>query len=166
MGHVFERTQQLDFVSQALPDLFHHSPEQFLYLLERDGNKFLRFYWDETGKKLDADHQENSFGLNHAIRQPAATVKVALISLPAPRFPGEAYFAALVSRPTRRTLLGFVSDTTKVVTLERCPEDGCQPQTLLVEWTRRLEREEIGPGPAPALEEFYQAVLELLDQDS
>jgi hypothetical protein len=163
MSHVFERTQQLDFVSLALPDLFHHSPEQFLYLLERDGNKFLRFYWDETGKKLDKDHLENSFGLNHAFRQPAPRVKIALISLPAPRFWGEAFFAALVYRPNRRTPFGFVSDTTKLITLERCLEDGCQPQTLLVEWTRRLEREEIGPGPAPVLKDFYQAVLTLLD---
>ncbi len=161
MGHVFERTQQLDFVSQALPDLFHHSPEEFLYLLGRDGNKFLRFYWDETGKKLDADHQENSFGLNHSIRQPWSSAKVALISLPAPRFPGEAFFAALAYRPNRRGF--FVSDTTKMVTLERCLEDGCQPQTLLVEWTRHLVREEIGPGPAPLLEDFYQAVLSLLE---
>jgi hypothetical protein len=163
MSYVFERTQQLDFVSQALPDLFHHSPEQFLYLLERDGNKFLRFYWDETGKKLDQGHLENSFGLNHAIRQPSPVVKVALISLPAPRFAGEAFYAALVYRPNRRTPLGFVRDTTKVVTLERCLEDGCQPATLLVEWTRRLAREEIGRGPEPTLEEFYQAVLGLLD---
>jgi hypothetical protein len=38
-----DKTQQMVFVSEVLPSLFHDTLEQFIRLLARDGTKFLRF---------------------------------------------------------------------------------------------------------------------------
>lgn len=153
------RDQQTDFVSQALTDLFHTSPEQFLFLLHRDGTKFLRFYWDQVGKRLPSSQLVTAFGLNYDIRNPRRDTTVGLITLPKPKREPEAYFAALVYRPNRVTPIFRISDITKVIALEYRTDDLDNESTLLVEWTRRLEREPLNVRPEPNLDAFYDAVL-------
>ena len=159
MEHSPDKTQRQEFVSQVLPDLFHTAPEQFLFYLERDGIKVIHFYWNETAKKLPSSAVEPAYGLSYEIRMPNPRATVVLISLPQPQYPGEAHFIALCYRPYRVMPFGWLNDTTKVLTLERTlAEDEGAP--LLVEWSRRHGREELGPGPQPDLENFYQAVLQ------
>jgi hypothetical protein len=160
-----EPSQQLEFVRRVLPELFHATPEQFLRYLERDGTKFLRFYWEQAGKKLSAGQLSPVFGLNYEIRRPAQREGVALIRLPEPRVSGEAYFAALVYRPARVTPFLRISDTTLVITLEQVLDEQGLVGTLLVETTRRLERLELDPGPEPRLEEFFQVILKRLKKE-
>jgi hypothetical protein len=155
MDPVLKKTQQLEFVSLVLPDLFHSLPDQFLFYLNRDGNKFLNFYWNEAAKKVEKSHQKAAFGLNYELHTPRPQVKVALIRLPAPLEAGEAHFVALCYRPTRVTPFLGIGDQTKLLVLEHSTEAA----TLLVELTRRLQRVVIGPGPEPRIEDFYQAVL-------
>lgn len=158
-------TQQIEFVRQVLPSLFHADPERFLQFLSRDGTKFLRFFWDQAGKKLRAEQLNPVFGLNYEIRMPRAREGVALIRLPEPRMAGEAYFVALAYRPDRVTPFLRISDTTLVMALERvADEDDLQSGTLLVEYTRRQERLELGAGPQPMLDNFYQAVLKRMKE--
>jgi hypothetical protein len=162
MSLAIEKTQQLEFVSQVLPALFHNTPVQFIGFLARDGNKFLKFYWDQAGKHLGDGLPEGSFGLNYDIRKPNPQTTVVLVILPAPQVPGESYFAGLIFRPLRMPSLFRPAEPTQVITLD-APDLGdpaCRP--VLAEWTRRLGRHEIGPGPQPHLEEFYQAVLGML----
>ncbi len=151
------------FCAKVLPSLFHHTPEHFLGLLHRDGTKFLRFYWDLAGKDLPAQLRSDVFGLNYVIRAPAQFTIIALISLPEPRTEGDTYYTALIYRPNRR--LFFVSDTTKIISLEKTsPGDPSSPGTRMVEISRRLERETLRTSPVvPRLEDFYQAVLNELD---
>ncbi len=148
------KTHQRIFAEDVLPDLFHTTPEQFLALLNRDGTRFLYFYWETAGKSLPAEARAGPFGLNYVFprlwRKDAAA---ALILLPKPASEGEAYFSALVYRPYRRLLL--VSDTTAVFNLEMAPGG-----TRLVSWTHRGEREELQAGVEPAQEAFFQAVLD------
>ncbi len=151
------QTQAMIFTDQVIPELFHTTPDSFMFLIERDGTKFLRFYWDEAGKKLLPGQQEDSFGLNYFVRSPNARTQVVLITLPAPAVPGEAHYIALVHRPYRRLLM--VSDTTTVLVLESSPPEDSDPPTRLVEWSRRLQRFELKRGIPPGLEEFYEAVL-------
>lgn len=161
MTLAFTKTQQLEFVSQVLPSLFHDTPTQFIQFLARDGTKFLKFFWDEAGKHLGNGLAEASFGLNYDLRRPNGGTTLALVTLPPPQVPGEAFFSALVFRPYRVSLFR-PSDPTQVFSLD-APDLGdpdCSP--VLAEWTRREGRREIGPGPQPFLEEFYQAVLKLL----
>lgn len=159
MSTTVQRSQQIDFVAQALPDLFHTKPDQFLFLLGRDGTRFLCFYWDEVGKKITKDLHNNAFGLNFEIRRPRRAVTIALITLPKPGQEGEAYFVSLIHRPYRTHFIG-VSDTTKVLSMESTCDSQGNERPLLVEWTRKLRREPLCALSEPNLDNFYAAVLE------
>jgi len=143
----------------VLPALFHDAPEAFLNLLNRDGTRFLYFYWGEAAKKLPEGQRADPFGLNFVIRKPGPRPGfiLALITLPQPSASGEAYYSALTYRPWRKLLL--VSDTTAVLNLEMDEPNGETPQTCLVQWTRREEREVVKRGVEEGLEAFYSAVL-------
>ena len=107
---MLEKTQQTIFVSEVLPSLFHSSPEEFLHYLAQDGNKFLRFYWEQAGASLKDREPAAPLGLNYDIRTPDDQTTVVLIALPPPNAEPEAYYAALVYRPQRRMLLFGISE--------------------------------------------------------
>ena len=155
-----ESTQRQAFTNQVIPDLFHTAPDQFLFYLERDGIKVIHFYWNEFAKNLPRSVATPAYGLSYEIRKPNPRATVALIGLPQPQNPGEAYFIALCYRPYRVMPFGWLNDTTKVLALERTHTENEESAPLLVEWSRRHGREELGSGPQPDLEDFYQAVLE------
>lgn len=159
MSTTVQQSQQKGFTAQALPDLFHQAPDQFLFLLERDGTKFLRFYWDQVGKNLALEEKISPFGLNFEIRQPQRSVKITLITLPKPRLEGEAYYEALVFRPYRFTGFFGVSDTTKVISLEYGFDSLGNERPLMVEWDKKLRREPVRPISEPTKEGFFAAVL-------
>jgi hypothetical protein len=159
MEHSMERTQRQVFTNQVLPDLFHTAPDKFLFYLERDGIKVIHFYWNESAKNLPRSAVEPAYGLSYEIRKPNPRATVALIALPKPQNPGEAYFIALCYRPYRVMPFGWLNDTTKILVLERTQAENEGAAPLLVEWSRRRGREELTPGPQPDLENFYQAVL-------
>jgi hypothetical protein len=161
MGTVTVLSQQDVFVSRVLPSLFHSAPDEFIHFLSRDGNKFLRFYWEQAGKDERAGQPSSALGLNYDIREPFAKTTVALISLPKTAG-AKTCFVAAVYRPLRRTPFLGISDTTKVITLELARKDPADQETRLVEWSRRLEAELLGSGPAPQLEAFYEAVCEII----
>ena len=156
------KTQQMIFESEVLPSLFHSTPDQFFHYLERDGNKFLHFYWNEAGEKIDPSLHNRAFGLNYVIRRPSNHTTMALISLPEPCRELEAYFVALIHRPLRIMPFSFVTDTTKMVALDYAGEGLSGAQTVLVEWTRQMAREELSAAQPLDLEGFYQAVKELI----
>lgn len=158
------QSQSHNFCGKWLPSLFHNTPVLFLQYLTNDGNKFLRFYWDQAGKDLPEEQCRDAFGLNYTFREPEANTRITLVTLPEPQSPGDTYFVALIFRPNRRLI--FVTDMTKVITLEKTDSiDPDSPPTRLVEIFRRdLEREVLSTDPvAPNLDEFYNAVLKQLD---
>ncbi len=158
MNETAVKTQQDVFVSRVLPSLFHSAPDEFIHYLSRDGTKFLRFYWEQAAKDEQTGARSNALGLNFDIREPFPKTTVVLITLP--RSAGaRTCFVAAVYRPTRRTPFLGLSDTTKLIALE---QDGDGAATRLVEWNRRLGSESLGVGPQPLLEEFYDAVCELI----
>ena len=159
MEHTLERTQRQVFTSQVMPDLFHTAPDQFLFYLERDGIKLIHFYWNEAAKNLPRNAAVPAYGLSYEIRKPNPRATVALIGLPQPQISGDAYFIALCYRPYRVMPFGWLNDTTKVLVLERTQAEDEEGIPLLVEWSRRHGREQLGSGPLPDLEDFYQAVL-------
>lgn len=162
MLKIARKTQQMIFESEVLPSLFHSTPEKLFHYLERDSSKFLHFYWHEAGEKIDPSLKNEAFGLNYVIRRPTNRTTIALISLPEPRHEMEAYFVALIHRPMRIIPFSFVSDTTKVVSLEYAGEGPTGAQAMLVEWTRRLAREKLSSAQPLDLEGFYKVVKELI----
>ncbi len=159
---VSERTQQIVYFEEVLPSVFHDSPGEFLFYLERDGNKFLRFYWDKAGMNFPESTRVEAFGLNYLIREPQKDVTIALVLLPAPQVIGEAFFEALIYRPRRVTPILRISDMTSVFALTMAVVEGGVHQTNIIERTRKDATLEHGVGPAPVVEDFYQAVLELI----
>jgi hypothetical protein len=159
MEHSIVRTQRQEFTYQVLPDLFHTAPDQLLFYLERDGIKVINFYWNESAKNLPHSALEPAYGLSFEVRKPNPRATVVLIGLSLPQHPGDAHFIALCYRPYRVMPFGWLNDTTKVLILERTHAKDEDPASLLVEISRRHGREELGPGPQPELEGFYQAVL-------
>lgn len=160
---VTQKTQNMIFATELLPSLFHGSPEQFIYYLDRDGNKFLRFYWDQAGKKGGSEEGASSFGLNYLTRPLPRNAQIILISLPEVSDEFEVYYSALIYRPYRRMPFGGLSDTSKVVALERVYDSQGNPGTRLYDIDRRLRKEIIGPGPEPAKDAFLKVVGDLLE---
>jgi len=114
--------QQIQFVTQAIAALFHDSPREFLFYLERDGNDFLRFYWDKVGD--DVKEHKNFAGMGYEFRNGNAFIK-----LPQPTEIGEAYYIALLYKQN------LLFSTTRVFVLEYTKDI-----PLLVEITKRLKR--------------------------
>jgi hypothetical protein len=156
-------THQMAFVAEALASLFHNSPGEYLKLLKRDGTKLLRFYWDEVGKNTAGAVRADAFGLNYEIRTPSSYETHVLITLPRPLIAGEAYFALQVYSPLRHTPFLGISDITRMYTLEMDPAQ--ESGTRLREFTRRFRQEDLGPGPVPQLEDFYAAVMQIIQEE-
>jgi hypothetical protein len=154
-------THSQTFTNKVLPQLFHGAPAQFWQYLDRDGTKFLVFYWDTAREKLPVDLRASHFGLNYTVSEPAPRTRVALILLPEPKVPGEAYYSALIYRPDRRILL--VTDMTRIFNLEYILDEAGQPATRLVQWDTHLQRIEYPDFVAPSPEPFLAAVMQHLD---
>jgi hypothetical protein len=157
-----ERTHQIVYFETALPSVFHQSPEEFLFYLERDGNKFLQFYWEQVGKSFSASGRGDAYGLNYFVRKPDKNVSIVVVLLPSPREAGEAYYEAFVYRPRRITPILRISDMTAVFALTMTSENGEAARTAIVERTRKDQSIEHGAGTQPVVEDFYQAVLGLI----
>lgn len=148
------------FSNQVLPSLFHGTPAQFLQYLDRDGTKFLMFYWKIAGEKCATSMRRDSFGLNFSFHEPSPGTLITIIRLPEPVTEYDCYFSALIYRPSRRIF--FVSDTTKVINLEKCSRSDFDTGTLMVEWNRHLRRETINISPRPIQEEFFKILIQVL----
>ncbi len=78
-NHVFIYTYE------ALPGVFRNQTDQFLEYLKRDGMKFLKFWWEQVGKKLpeESDYRDDE-GLSYIIRQYSNGAQAVIITLPPP----------------------------------------------------------------------------------
>ncbi len=159
---MIKRSHQIVFVEDALPSVFHQTPVEFLYYLDRDGNKFLNFYWTQVSKNFSDSDRADPYGLNYVIRTPQKDVSFALVILPTPKEIGEAYFEALVYRPRRVTPILRINDMTTVFALVLASNESGGPKTRIVERTRKGQSIERGEGPPPITDEFFHKVIELL----
>jgi hypothetical protein len=157
-----ERSHQCVFYETALPAVFHETPEDFLYYLERDGNKFLLFYWEQVAKSITPSDRGDSYGINFIIHRLQSNVTIAMVLLPAPQRPDEAYYEAFVYRPRRVTPILRISDMTTVYALVLVSPPGELPRTSILEYTKKVQSLNHGDGPEPVVEDFYRSVLELL----
>jgi hypothetical protein len=151
-------SQHYTFAYKAIPILFHNQSTEFITHLEKDGIKFLNFYWDYVATETNEEGKSSSSGMAYEIRPFEDEKKIVLITLPHPRKPPEAYFLALITPPPKRSLLPWQNHA-RVVGLEY-HDDG----TKLCDLTPRALRVVQGLGPRPVLGDFYQAVCKLIDK--
>lgn len=156
------KSQQDAFAYQAIPGVFHSDSQSFLNYLAKDGNKFLKFWWDYVAKDLSKDSMVSSEGISYFVRDLDKNTTLVLISLPRHPEVSEVYFLALY-QPRSRWGFFIRRALSRVVILEyQVGKEGAASRTNLVEVTPGGRRVVIGPGPEPRLEKFFEAVCKHL----
>jgi hypothetical protein len=95
---------QNNFGLDAMPILFHSAPTKFVELLEKDGLKFLNFWWNHVGDRLPEGKRVTSAGMSFEIEEIGKKTKLIIISLPTPKEDQDPYLLGFVAKPERRIL--------------------------------------------------------------
>lgn len=156
-----KKSQHYNFSHEAIPVLFHNNPESFFKYLEKDGVKFLKFYWKHLETNLRVEILSPTTGLDFRTELINEKIRVAIITMPEPKEVGEVYYLILVKLPHKFSL--FKVPFTKAVSLEYEGnlEDGT-PQTGMYEITPRARNVRVKTGPSVNMDEFYNMVLDYL----
>lgn len=154
------KSQQYNFAYEALPTLFHSQTNDFFKYIERDGLKFLRFWWDHVGEKYDGPGRLEAKGLGFKIHQLYHKTRMVMVSLPAPKAQGDPILVCLVGAPERR-FFWVRLPTTRVFSLE-LGASGSHEQTIVYEVTPRLRRLPRGGGCQPTTEDFGGFIRKLI----
>ena len=155
------KSQHFNFTHEAIPVLFHNNSDNFFKYLEKDGVKFLEFYWKHLTTNLGVEILSSNKGLDYKIVDLEKNIRSVIITLPPPTTVGEAFFLVLVKYPKKVSLLkvGF----TRVFSLENegVTKDG-QVLSGIYELTPRARNVRIKDGANTELQPFFQAVLAIL----
>lgn len=153
------KSQHYNFCHEALPVLFHSQTKGFFEYLDRDGLKFLKFWWDHVGERLDESKCSSFAGAQFEIRELVEKkARIVLVRLPTPTIDYEFHMMALIRTPERRLPMVRLPNT-RVFALERVPTEMGENGTLLVEITPRGRMLRVGAAPKPSLQAFYNTVL-------
>ncbi len=159
------KSQHFNFTHEAIPILFHKEAQGVFKFLEKDGVKFLRFWWDNMGSRLPESQARSSEGLSYQVKDLEKGLKMLFIDLPQPREPGEVYFMAMIKVPETLNPIKrlFIFRKTQVYTLEYegGVRDGHQ-STGIYEVTPRARNVRLKDGCAPKKEEFIKEVRKIL----
>lgn len=164
-------SQHYTFVHRALPSVFFRDPSWcFAVLNGPDAQRFVADLWGRVGERTEPAGQRQAEGLavTTFLEGPeAAPIMFALVTLPSPQAPAEAFHAALVA--------GFADPTAPAIdalswsryfTLEHGidlrTDDPC---TFLCEWTREGLHRNLGGGPPAEAGAFVGALLAMLAAD-
>jgi len=160
-----DKSQHYNFTHEALPILFHKETKGFFNFLEKDGAKFLRFWWDNVGSRLPESQARSSDGLTVQTKNLEKGIRMVFVDLPQPREPGEVYYMALVQLPVSKNpfVRKFTFRGTQVISLEY--EGGFaegHPKTGIYELTPRARNIRQRDGCAPNKAEFLKEVRRIL----
>jgi hypothetical protein len=156
-----KENQHQNYAYEVIPLLFHNETAKFFLHLRRDGNQFLKFWWDRAGLNLDEALRSSAEGLDHDFKTYQDGRDVILIKLPPPKKAPEAYFLIMVDRPKKRGIFPW-QNLARVFALSRSIDDDGTPKTVLAELTRTARYVKIGEGSKPTLNSFYKLVCESL----
>lgn len=153
-----KRSQLYNFTFEALPTIFHSQTKDFFNYLERDGTKFLQFWWSHMGVRLGLDEDDPFENVSFKVKEiPEKKSRVVLLTLPTPKNYHEAYFMILIEEPIKRFPVRLPN--TRVFVLEYVPTDYSVTGTCYGEITRSARYVRYGDGPAPDLPSFYRLIL-------
>ncbi|MEJ5314769.1 MULTISPECIES: hypothetical protein [Anaerolinea] len=155
------RSQHYNFTYEAIPVMFHSQTNQFMKYLEKDGVKFLEFWWDHVGERLPEERLSDFKDVACEITPVDKQTKMAIIRLPVPAAEKEAFYIGLISRPERRFAWVRLPNTS-VVCLIRREGEAFPNGTELIELTPSARVVPMGAGPAPDWEAFKQVLLKMV----
>jgi hypothetical protein len=155
------RAQHYVFAHRIIPQVFFGDPAGFMTLFARDGDRFLRFYWEKIGERVEnASDRLDGSALHGEIRSLPSDTQIALITLPTPEHVTEAYFIAAVTHPG---LDGRIAARYYTLEFGMSVFDN-EPYTVLGGWVAGGHIN-MGDGPDPDLEAFYDTIKSKLAID-
>ena len=156
------KSQLWNFGLEAIPILFHSSTNSFMKYIEKDGKKFLEFYWNHVGDRLPEEKRTSPAGLAFEVESIDKRTQLVIITLPTPKVDGDPYFLGLVVRPERR--FGWVRIPNSLCYVLKRADDCGQPHlTRFGEMTPRALFRERGIGLAPTKLDFKRTVKKRLE---
>ena len=147
------REHHYRFAHRYLSIIAFKSPDRLQLELHRGGNRMLADAWNTIGKDLGRKDRMKPDGLmvDWAMLPPR---EIAVIALPTPIAPAEAYFVGIVFGGSLMP---------EVFTLEYAVnEETNEIFTAFGEWKVDGSHASLGPGPPPNASEFVRRILEQL----
>jgi hypothetical protein len=96
------KSQNWNYAFDAMPILFHSQTNNFMKYLDKDGLKFLQFWWNHVGDKLPEEKRISPNGLTFEIDEIDKNTRMVIITLPSPKEDGDVYFLGCIARPEKR----------------------------------------------------------------
>jgi len=101
-----KRSQHFNYTFESLPTIFHSQTKNFFTYLEKDGMKFLEFWWDHMGVRLGQEESDPFEDISYEIKDiPEKKSRMVLLKLPEPKNFYECYFMAFLEEPQKKTFL-------------------------------------------------------------
>lgn len=153
------KSQQYNFAYEALPTLYHGQTDQFIKFIEKDGLKFLKFWWDHVGESYEAENRISSEGLRLKVIEVGKKNHLIHVTLPVPIHPQDPYLVCMAGSAERRFFLVRLP-TTRLFTLE-LGENFDKKQTQYYEITPRLRKIPMGEASEATPDEFIKMIRKL-----
>jgi hypothetical protein len=158
-----KKSHQWNFVFDVMPALFHSQTDGFVKYIDKDGDKFLKFWWDHIGDRLPAEKRTTGAGLTFEKDDIDAKTQLITITLPSPKEDGDVYFIGLIPRPERRFAVVRFYTSTMFVLLRKDSVD--QPnRTSFGEVTPKGNYHERGIGLKPTKQDFKRIIKNRLEK--
>jgi len=157
------KSQAINFAFEVVPMMFHSQTTDFITYLDRDGLKFLEFWWNYIGEQLNEDQRCSFEGMDYRLVDVENKQTMIIISLPSPHDDGEAYFLVLLAKPEKRFAWVRLPNT-RVLVLIRKDAPESPEGTELGEITPRGNYVRIRKGPAPTLQNVTNIAVDLVSQ--
>ena len=160
------RCDHYSFTHVVLRDAAFANPTQCITTLaSADSADYVAGLWQQVVATCMQHRQPNQIKpddiLIHKIR--VGAFPCALIEMPTPQEPTEAFFVALVlAIDLSRSELKFEASPLRFITLEHASGNETQLKTVLGEWVSSERYISHGPGPYPGVDEFAQRVTEIV----
>jgi hypothetical protein len=155
-----QKSHSYNFSLEAVPIMFLSQTGDFMKYLERDGLKFLEFWWNHIGEKLPESSRAPFTGINFQILPVDANSQAVIITLPPPATEGEFAFLGLIRRPDRR--FAWVKlPTCRAIGMVRKTGEFYPNGTQVGDLTAQGHFVPFAAGPEPTLEKFTAMLLKL-----
>jgi len=155
-----KKSQPFNFCYDVMPSLFHSQTDDFMTYLQRDGLKFLEFWWNHVGQQLPFEQLVPFSSVRYEIVERDPKSKIVFITLPPPKNDGEMFFLALIRNPEKR--FAWVRlPSTRILALVKRSKDQYKSGTELGDLTPRAIFVKIGEGPAATIAAFKEKIFDM-----
>jgi len=155
------KSQAYNYGHEALPVLFHTEAKQFIKFVSEDPNRFLKFWWNHVGERLDDEKVSPYSSLDSEVKDvPEKKSKIVWVRLPQPKEDYEFYMMAFVKKPDFNMIVRWPS--TRVFGLAKVPRSVSETGTFIYELTPRARTVPVKTGTQVSKEAFLQSIRSIV----